>query len=401
MGFIDPLTALIVSFIFLGIMVYRRVHLGVSLTFTAILLGVLSMELREIPYVFLETSTDALTISLVSATFGIMLLSQLYKETGLIEVLTQNVSKTVKNSKIVVGLLPAVIGLLPVAGGALMSAPLIESEANKLGLKKENKTFLNVWFRHIIFPIYPMSQVLILAASLTDLPLISILVRQIPVVISMVAVGYLIGFRNASTTEKRVGERSPRADWKSLFISFVPILAMVFTVAVLSIDVSIAAFVGVLALLFITKPDLNTFSIPFRKKAIYGVTMAAYGAMLLRNFAVTSEASEFVGKVITNANLNEATLLLMVPAALAFAVGSPSGGIALSAPMLAGLLTFTPQTAGLLYAASYLGYIGTPLHLCLVLTAHYFNCPLSEFYKYMIPALASSTATAILVYFLL
>jgi len=72
LGFTDPLTALIVSFAFLSIMVYKRVNLGVTLTSTAILLSLLSVDYDGIPNVFLETSTNALTISLVSATFGIM-----------------------------------------------------------------------------------------------------------------------------------------------------------------------------------------------------------------------------------------------------------------------------------------------------------------------------------------
>jgi len=100
-----------------------------------------------------------------------MLLSQLYKETELIGTMSQDLSHLLRNSKLVVGLLPAVIGLLPVPGGALMSAPLIETEANKLELKREMKTYVNVWFRHTIFPVYPMSQVLILTAALTGISL--------------------------------------------------------------------------------------------------------------------------------------------------------------------------------------------------------------------------------------
>lgn len=401
LSFIDPLTALIVSFAFLGIMVYKRVNLGVTLTLTAILLSLLSMEFVEIPNVLLETSTNTLTISLVSATFGIMLLSQLYKETEIVETMSQNLSDIVKNSKLVVSLLPAVIGLLPVAGGALMSAPLIETEANKLELKKDKKTYVNVWFRHTIFPVYPMSQVLILTAALTGLSLTSLIVRQIPVVISMVAAGYLVAFRKVSTIENEVEKGSLRTNLKSLLKTFSPILTMIFAVAVFGIDVSIAAFIGVAVLLLVAKPSLNTFSMPLRNKAIYGVTLAAYGAMLLRNVTIASGVSDFIGKIIANGNVNEVVLLLTVPTVLGFLVGSPSGGIAISVPMLAGTLNFTPNAAGLLYTATYLGYLGAPTHLCLVLTADYFKCPLSGLYKYMIPSLVTSFTIAILVYFLI
>ncbi|UCE43606.1 MAG: DUF401 family protein, partial [Candidatus Bathyarchaeota archaeon] len=143
LGFVDPLVALIVAFAFLGIMVYKRVNLGITLTSTAFLLSLLVMEFGEIPNLFIETVTSTLTISLVSATFGIMILSQLYKETEVIKTLSQSLSNTVKNSKLVVSLLPAIVGLLPVAGGALMSAPLIEAEADKLQFKRDMKTYVN------------------------------------------------------------------------------------------------------------------------------------------------------------------------------------------------------------------------------------------------------------------
>ena len=401
MGFVDPLTALVVSFAFLGVMVYKRVNLGVTLSSTAILLSLLSMEFGEIPNVFLETSTDALTISLVSATFGIMLLSQLYKETGVVNNMSKNLSEIVKNSKLVVSLLPAVIGLLPVAGGALMSAPLIEAEANKLELKEDKKTYVNIWFRHTIFPVYPMSQVLILTAALTSISLTSLIIRQIPVAIAMVGVGYLIAFWKVSTVKDEVKKGNHSRNLISLLTSFSPILAMIFAVAILGIDVSIAAFIGVAVLLLIARPSLNTSLMPFRNKAIYGVTLAAYGAMLLRKVTIESGVSDVLGEIIANGNVNEVVLLLTVPAVLGFLVGSPSGGIAISVPMLAGTLSFLPNTAGLLYIAAYLGYLGAPTHLCLVLTADYFKCPLGGLYKYMIPSLVISFATAILVYSLI
>lgn len=401
LGFLDPLTALVVSFAFLGMMVYKRVNLGVTLTSTAILLSFLTMEFAEIPSVFLETSTNALTVSLVLATFGIMLISQLYKETGLIGTMSEDIGRLLRNTKLTVSLLPAVIGLLPVAGGALMSAPLIETEADKLALKKDLKTYVNVWFRHTIFPVYPMSQFLILTGALTGVSLASLILRQVPVVIVMVVVGYLVAFRKVSAVQDSVKDRGLGSNLKSLLTAFSPILTMILVVAIFHIDVSIAAFIGFAVLLLITRPGVRTLSMPFRNTAIYGVTLAAYGAMLLRNVTIASGASDFIGTMIASESINEVVLLIAVPAVLGFLVGSPSGGIAISLPMLTGTVIFTPSTAALLYIAAYLGYLGAPTHLCLVLTADYFKCPLGRLYKYMIPSLAISFAAAISVYFLI
>jgi hypothetical protein len=401
LGFVEPLTAFLVSFLLLGVMVYKRVGLGITLTLTALVLSLLSLDAHSVINIFWRTLTDSVTISLVSATFGIMLLSQLYKETALVTMLSQSLSRIVRNSKLVVSILPAVIGLLPVPGGALMSAPMVEAEAGKLRLKKNRQAYVNIWFRHTIFPVYPMSQVLILTGALTGLSVISLMVRQVPVVVAMLVIGYLVGFWKTSPTKGEASRHSLNASFVSLLKAFAPILAMIFAVVAFGINVSIAAFIGVMALLLIAKPGLNAFLKPFRGKAIYEIALAAFGAMLLRNVTMASGISKAFGMLIAGGKINDLVLLSTLPAALAFLLGSPSGGVAISVSTLAGTLRFTPKTAGLLYITTYLGYLGAPTHLCLVLTADYFKSSLSEIYRYLIPSMFLAFLTAILGYFLL
>jgi len=401
LGFVDPLIALIVSFCSLGIMIYKRVNLGITLNAAALLLALLALDLSEIGNVIYKTTTDQLTISLVVATFGIMLLSLLYKETKVIDILSESLSKIVKNSKLIVSMLPAVMGLLPVGGGALMSAPLVEAETEKLGLKEDKKTYVNLWFRHTIFPVYPVSQVLILAALLTGLTLTSLILRQIPVVISMVAVGYLVGLRKTPKTKEKENVKTNRgSELKRFSITFSPILATIITVIIFSIDVSIAVFIGIAVLLLIAKPNPKTFIKPFKNWTIWGITLAAYGAFLLRNMAEAIGISQIFGSFVTNGNIDALLLLTIIPAFLGAMTGSPSGGIAISVSILTGIVSFTPKSASLLYISSYLGYVVAPTHLCLVLTAEYFKCSLGKLYKYLIPSLIVSFGTGILVYLL-
>jgi len=402
LGFVDPSTALIASFVFLAILIYKRVNLGITLTSTAMLLALLSAEWQRIPTVIFETTVNPLTMSLVIATFGIMLLSQLYKETKVIDALSESISRIVKNSKLVVSTLPAIIGLLPVAGGALMSAPLVEAETEKLGLKAEKKTYVNVWFRHTIFPVYPVSQVLIWTAWLTELALTSILLRQIPVVILMVIVGYLIGLWK--TPKKAVKKENLRisvgSELKRFIVTFSPILATIIAVVGFGVDVAVSAFIGVAVLLIIARPSLQVFTKPLKNWAIYGITLAAYGAFLMRDVVDKIGISEIFGPFVANGNVDALFLLLVIPAVLSFFIGSPLGGIAISFSILSGVLNFTPKSAALLYISAYLGYVIAPTHLCLILTAEYFKCPLGKLYKYLIPSLAVSILTAILVYIL-
>ncbi|MDI6691612.1 MAG: DUF401 family protein [Candidatus Bathyarchaeota archaeon] len=417
MGFIDPLTAVILTFSFLGLLLYKRVNLAITLNATALLLALLALDWQNIPKVIFDT-TDYSTvdgmqaISVVLATFGITFLSQLYNETGVIKRLSESLSKIVKNSKIISSMLPAVIGFLPVAGGALMSAPIVDAETEKLKLTPEKKTYVNLWFRHTIFPVYPISQLLITTAALTNVPIFLIILRQIPVVIVMVIVGYFMAFWKISKVKspENHGESDSISNLKNFFISFSPILATIIVVVALGsfgfnlseqgFDVLIATLLGILILIIISKANSKVLAKPLKNKGIYGITFAVYGAFLLRNVIKAAGVSEVFNTLVTNGNINIVALLTIIPSILGFLTGSPLAGISISISIMEGVIKFLPNIASLIYMSAYLGYIIAPTHLCFTFTAEYFKCPLGKAYRYVIPSFLVTSLATLLIYFL-
>lgn len=415
MGFVAPAVGIVAALGFLVVLLYKRANLGIVLNATALFLGVLAVDWIEIPRTIYQTSIDPLTISVVLATFGIMLLSQLYKETGLINRLGESVGRLINNPKIVLGVLPAVIGLLPVAGGALMSAPLVDIEAEKLKLKPDRKAYVNLWFRHTIFPVYPLSPPTITAALLTGVAVPLIILRQIPVVIVMIIAGYIIGFWKVSgfrNREKTSEKNRPSSDLKDFLVSFSPILTTIIVTMALDLidpdlsqhgfDVVIAVFIGLIILAYISKLKLAVFKMPFKTWGIYGITFAAYGAFLLRNMMDKAGISSIFSSFVVNGSINIILLLTIAPAILGVLTGSPAGAVAVSVSILSGIfaLPFAPKVAALAYISAYLGYTIAPTHLCFTFTADYFKCSLGRIYKYVIPSFLVTFLTAILVYFL-
>jgi integral membrane protein (TIGR00529 family) len=399
---LNPLLFFVVSIGFFLVLLYRKIGVGIALTVSAFLMSILSFGVWETGTVLLETCVDVTTLSLVFASFFIMLMSTLYKETGLVNSLTKSLSGFIKNSKIIVGVLPAVIGLMPVAGGALMSAPIVDAEADKLGLDNTKKTFVNIWFRHAIIPVYPVTQFIVLTAALTQIRLDALVVRQIFVVIVMITIGYLIGLRKTQNSKPVNAEpqTDTKANFKLLLTSFSPIIVTVVLTALLNVDIAVSTLAGVVTILVVTK---SRKSIPkvLKNRAVWEVTLAAFGAMLLKNVTVSSGASEILGSALASMNMNGVVILTVVPAVLALITGSTSGAIALSIPILAETVVFTPQTASLLYMAAYLGYIVSPTHLCLVFTVEYFKTSMTKSMKYLLPAIAVSLVASLVTYFII
>lgn len=393
-------------------MLYKHVNLGIILNVTAIILALLVLPWEEIPSIIYETSVSLLTISVVAATFGIMWLSQLYRDTGFINKLSESLSGILKNPKIVLSMLPAVIGFLPVAGGALMSAPLVETEGEKLKLKSERKTYINLWFRHTIFPVYPLSQVLILTAALAGITVPSIIFRQIPVVIVMVIVGYVIGFWKVPNPKDRENSKTNgnlNSNFKTFLVTFSPILTTIiaaislelvsFEFSKIGFDVLIATFIGIVALILISKMRFQTFVNPLRNWGIYGVTFAAYGAFLLGSVIKAIGISGIFETLVANGSVDTVVLLAVIPGILGVLTASSLGGVSISIPILASAVAFSPKTVSLIYMSSYLGYVIAPTHLCFAFTKDFFKCPLKKAYKYVIPSFLLTFATAVLVYF--
>jgi len=397
---LNPLLVFVVSIILFLVLIYRKVGLGFSLTASAFLMSFLSLGIFETGTILLETCTDTTTLSLVFASFFIILLSILYKETGLVDDLTKSLSGFIKNSKIIVSLLPAIIGLMPVAGGALMSAPMVDAEADKLGLDGSKKTFINIWFRHVIIPVYPVTSFIILTAALTQTSMDALIARQGLVVIVMIAVGYIIGLRKTNDPKKgnTKTETNTKANIKLLLYSFLPIIVTVVITTALNVDISIATLVGVITILFITKKKTAVLGKTLKNKAVWEVTLAAFGAMFLKNVTIASGASEILGSTLASTNMDEIIMLSIVPAVLAFLIGSTSGAIAISVPILAETVAFVPKSASLLYISAYLGYMIAPTHLCLVFTTQYFKSSLNRNFKYLVPATIVSMIAALITY---
>jgi hypothetical protein len=413
LGFVDPSIAIVVSLCLLILLLYKRVNLGITLNLTALIMALLALSWQEIPNVIFRTTVDLLTVSVVLATFAIMWLSQLYKETGVMNRMSENLSRIIKNPKIVLSVLPAVIGFLPVAGGALMSAPLVDSEAQKLKLKPDRKAYVNLWFRHTIFPVYPLSQVLIVAALLAGTTVPTIIMRQIPAVAVMVIMGYIIGFwktPNPNTEENQRTKSELNSDLKKFLVAFSPILISIIVVIVLSLvglnlsklglDVLIATLVGLATLTVISKPNRQVFTKPLKNWGIYGITLATYGAFLLGSVVKAPEISGIFKPLAANGNVDSTVLLIVVPAALGVLTASALGGVSISIPLLGGIMTLTPRMASLIYMSAYLGYVVSPTHLCFAFTADYFKCSLGKIYKYVIPSVLATFAAVLLVYFL-
>src|SRR4030043_1308166 len=188
----------IVFFIIL-ILTFKRVNLWIALLAGSFLLGLLfRLPFQSIVKDLFASILDIRTLLLLGAFVAILFFSSLLKETGRMEEILEGFRGIFKDIRVVIALLPAMIGLMPMMGGALISAPMVVEGSDELKLSPERRTFINYWFRHVwqyTLPTYPS---LILAATLIKVPVRYLGWINLPLTLVAIVSGIFFGFWGVS-----------------------------------------------------------------------------------------------------------------------------------------------------------------------------------------------------------
>jgi len=411
---LDPVSSLVLTFCLLGFLLYKKVSVGLVLVIAPILLALLTLKPADALMVLYDvidpySQSGLFALLIMTSTFFIAWLSYLYDDCGEVRNLGDSLNRFTKRTGLLLALSPAIMSLLPIAGGALLSAPIVSSLIKDSNLCPARGSYINLWFRHVPVLVYPLAQSIILASALTGTPLFIVILFQTPVVVVMTVVGYFLGLRGG--TYRKVEELTwNRGDVKILVKSILPIASATALAITLSItwkglvqqglSLLVASVTGIIVLITISRMARKIIGKSLLKWGIYDVTLATYGAFLFQN-VMTIAGIPSVLKPLALSSTSELPLLASMPLLLSFLMGSVISSLTISTSMLAGTIEFTPKMVMLLYTSSFLGYVISPLHLCLVFTLKYFNTTLYEFYKYAIPSTVMTYLATLLFYFIL
>ncbi|MCS7140471.1 MAG: DUF401 family protein [Candidatus Nezhaarchaeota archaeon] len=413
---LDPILSLILAFTLLGLLFYKRVSVGIILIIVPSFLALLTLDLRDALSLLYATinpfSENGLFAALIIlSTFFIAWLSFLYEDSGEIRKLSNSLNSLIKRPNFLLTVSPAVMSFLPIAGGALLSAPLVSSLIKNSNVSLEKGSYINLWFRHILVPVYPLGQAVILTSALTGIPLLTVILLQVPIITTMIIVGYLFGLRGNVCMRSAEIEFGCNRNATMLFIkSFMPILLAI-TVAVTlnallkgliyqGVSLLIASLLGLVTLIVVSPQALRALRSSLSRYGIYDITLAVYGAFLFQNVMAKADVPAAL-KPLTLSDVGVLSLLALIPFIMSFLMGSIMGSVTISISMLTDVITFTPKVVMLLYTGANLGYLISPVHLCLVFTLRYFNVTIQGVYRYAIPSTIITYLIALLLFTLL
>lgn len=376
------LVGLLAAFVIIFALRFKGFNFAATILIAAVIIGLTSGKgLGIFVDVTGETVKDPTTWELCAAVAFITVLGYALKDTGLMVELIDKL-RSFLPSRFLLALIPALFGILSMPGGALMSAPFNEPEAERLKLKPEYRTFINIWFRHVWYWASPISPTTILAVSLTGIALRDFITINFPLYLLTWVIGFAVSWR---WIKKETPDTSRRRDYWGSLVDLSPIII---TVVLTLVDVPVWAAVGVgIAIVVILKRVNLSKTVGFFRKGVnWDIVAAVFATLFFRYMIVTSGSVTSLLQNILAAGVPLLVLFIIIPILVGTVSANPTMGIGIVFPLLVPLVPqMNVNILTIMYAGIVSGYNGSPMHLCLVLTNQFYRSELQKVYRYLIP----------------
>ncbi len=358
------------------ILIVARRSLPLALFCGALILGLFTLSPISILHEIIATVSDFSIILLALAMGVIPMIGGTMKQSGQMDDLVNNLRIGRRG---LMALSPAIMGLLPMPGGALLSAPILEKGGE--GVADDLKVAINDWFRHLFVMIYPLSSALIASAKIADLNVYTAALYLLPACAFALFLGYMFFVRRVHGSIAY----SCQFSLKRLFIPLGIILVAPFLdftlkkISVLPIG-EIATVIGVSSSFILSwklsRIDLNLKQIAQEMKP-WNFSLIILGMFIFLHIFQSSNVAHLIASV----PLPPATLCVIAGFILGFATGRVLLPASIILPVYLIGSSLSPVTFTTIYTSIFFGYVISPVHPCVGVSLEYFNVQLKSFFR--------------------
>ena len=400
----------------------RKLALGHCFSLGAIALGILfGMNPLSIVQSAILALSHPKTLSLAAVVSLILVLSHSLEATGQMQRLLDRFQGLVRIPAINLVIFPALIGLLPMPGGAIFSAPMVKNLGDRSQLTPADLSYVNYWFRHVWEYWWPLYPGILLITAIGGLNLWSLVLKAFPMTLVAIVAGYWplrhkLGFRNVDTPGANPVVK--RSAWP-FFRELTPIwLVIVLGITIgaglsrLSLFGNVAKESGliialVLSILLVWRS--NGVSRATRRKILLnrkiGTLVYMVAAILIfKGILEDSLAVAAVSDELLRWGIPLLVVAMVLPMLVGLVAGITIAFVGTTFPILISLIQASPAGHALLpflilgLVSGFVGVLFSPLHVCLLLSNEYFEAPMDQIYRHLlVPCLAMLVAA--LLYF--
>jgi hypothetical protein len=384
----------------------NKIGLAVAILLGGVFMGlVFGMKLSSLTVVGLLALKQEKFLLLIAIVGLIMVLSDGLERSGQSRRLMTALSGYLTGPRLRLIFFPALIGLLPMPGGAIFSAPMVKTVGDEMALKRGDQAVINYWFRHVWEMAWPLYPGIILTVALANIPISALISRTWPGVIAMFALGWFFFLRKGALGVLTIATDlcpPPKRPEKVLWEGLPLLLAIVGAIGLETIIARMLPAVpfewGVIVALVVAVITIfvqNRLGMAFVKQVLGKKSLWSMLGVIAAIF-VFKDIMQAAGIVDEMAGTAGGGLALFAAAVfLPFLVGMVAGinvaFVGATFPLLLGLLenlAMQSQMVPYLVVASFSGFTGvmiSPIHICFVLTCNFFGADLVGTWRRIVP----------------
>lgn len=386
-----------IFFVFMAMLLGIKFRLGIGLSILggSVLAGLLfNIPADQWIIIAAKSLFDFKLILLALIVILIMTLSRIMENTGQSKRLMNELSGLLRWPRLKLVFFPALIGLLPMPGGAVFSAPMVKSAAIDQDMANEDKILINYWFRHIWELVWPLYPGLILAAHFSGIPLVRLLGYTWPGLIICLILGwffYLLPLKIKITdNDKNKIFRPRRAFIESLPLVIAIAGSLSLEALVWSLSPSVYPETGLVAGLFVAIvvcSRQNRVSVAqalafLKEKHLWQMIFVVLAIFVFKGTIDGGGiAREISGSIAGPSTLLVATA--MVPMLVGLISGITIAFVGATFPLILGIVDQLGIQANAPYVVLGLfsglaGVMVSPIHICFILTCEFFHTNLAR-----------------------
>ena len=384
---IIKLLAIIAVIIFL---IKKKWKLEYVILLASLLAGVFfNLSPIQIGNNFVLALIDPATLKLIGIIVLVYILSGVLRKVESLRDLVDSLQGLVKDYRLTLAFIPALLGLIPMPAGAMFSAPMVKEVGGRVGLTPEEETFVNYWFRHIWEFVWPLFPGIILFAGLLKVEIQEVILVQFPLTIATVIVGFVWEYKNLKKDTTLINKKDILLNLKKLFFGVWPILLIIILVLGTKTDLLFSLLIVILSLIFL---NIKKLSLKMLKDIIIndvdlGVVILIGSIMIFKRILQVSGGIEIIPEAFAKLGVHPFVVLFSIPFFIGMMTGIGTAALGIGLPVLLPIIVQGEPNlyyAMLAFTGSFVGVMISPMHLCLVVTRNYFKADMGKMYKMLI-----------------
>ena len=381
------------------LLVVSRRNLALGMGLAALALGAFTMSFGGIAEALWKTFSDPSVLLLTLIVAVIPVIGGTLERSGEMDRLVRNLRI---GSRPFLALSPALLGMLPMPGGALLSAPMVERGAATTA--PDVKAAANVWFRHVLLLIYPLGPALIASAKIAGLDVYAVIPYLVPAFALSVGLGIVFLLRRAAGREPTDAPFSLAGLLTPLAIILIApaidlVLQSTVSLPVSEISTAIGVCVSLVFALAVGRQRPTDMRQTVRSMRPWKYALIVLAMFAFLNVFTASGAPE---RIATMA-LPPVVLCVLIGFVLGLVTGRIQAPMSIVVPIfLSAYGALSPAGFAVTYFAVFLGYILTPIHPCISVSIEYFGTSMGPFLRRLaLPAAVGLIASFVVGWFVL